>query len=666
MLSCGIGWKTATSEAEMAQDISLNTVKDSNEAASALSAWWREQSPAPKTVAVFGKGRDYQLFCEAVPAFSQDILALIDDSGAPGTVSLNECLRLQPKLIITASLPHQETMRRRLRSAGYDGDIILPYKNDPEIGALGLFAYNPALDWPAPGPERPTKRCQPKKINRILLYAPPFAKANARHKKTMPMGLLYIAAAIRKNFPGISLEIYDGHLARHSWEEAKAYLDSRSFDMLLCSYWSAQAASAYLVSEHVMRTRDAVVVHGGVHPTLCAHEAVGYCHRLICGEGERQIAELIRQLNSGAAPEDFKPDPALIENLDELEFPAWDLLPNPSAYDHPMHVVGGWRFPIMGSRGCPFKCSFCSSPLIWKERVRWRSPQNIVDEMDEIKHRFGVERFHFWDDNFLLKRQHTEEFCRELLRRKRRYLWCGLSRASDILKNSEILPLLKETGCVGIEIGVESFSDQVSKAVGKGEFANETSLAAESLTAAQLAPLYTHMLFVPGETIDSYAEKESFMKRLSSGLPNSLKSDSELGQLTTPHLCTRFAAEAPSLGKVLWRTASDSFHHRVNFIPTSLLDDIAVPLKDAKMPDPLTWLARVSQAIFDWNEDDMRAFVRLAPPLWSSMDGNKSIRQIAEELSTKISAPMERTLPMTCLHIVNWSRQSLIRSKGKD
>ena len=628
-------------------------------------AKWMDSADAKHRLVAFGRGTDFQLMMNAVPGLEKKLAGVIDESGAPGCLSIAEAIALKPDAIIAASLAHQETMRRKLRAAGFEGDIVLPYKNDPEIGPLILKAYDQSSDWPAPEENPGPRKLKPvERIRSVLLFAPPFAKANAKHKKTMPLGLLYIAASIRKSLPKIKIEVYDAHITRDSWEDARRHVDSLDFDLVACSCWSVQSGPAFLLADHVRKTRNAIAVMGGVHPSLSPEDSLKHCDVLINGEGEHQLPALIEHINATGSIDGFKADNSFIEDLDALPFPAWDLLRDPKAYDHPMHVVGGWRFPIVGSRGCPFNCSFCSSPLLWKRKVRWRSPDNVADEMDAVFTKFGVGKFHFWDDNFLMNANYAKGLSEELVKRGRDYKWCSLSRASDIVRNAKLLPLLKTAGCVGIEIGVESFSDQVSKVVDKGEFAGETALAAKELSDAGIVPLYTHMLFVPGETLSSYPEKDAFLKRISAGLPNSLKSDSELGQLTTPHIGTRFADEAPSLGTVLWKGPSDSFHHRVNFLPDSLLDERPVLKPGASMPETLPWLSSVTQAIIDWSEEDMRNFVHAAPAVWKLADGKRTIRKIAAELAAESTLTAEKAMTFACLHLVDWARKGLASGKA--
>ncbi len=618
-------------------------------------AAWRQKS-CTGSLAFYGRGQDYLAIAGNSPDAAD---CLIDDAESEGSISVVEAVQQNPDTIVPTSRVHQELMRRRLRDQGFEGEIVMLYENDPEIGSLAALAYDAARDWPRTTreTEAPTT-VYPQQINRVLLVAPPFDVANHRHKKTMPMGLLYVAASIREALPDIQLDLIDAHIQRLSWADMKQKLDESDFDLLLVSYWSAQSANAYAISDYVRASKAAFVVHGGVHPTLCPDEAMQHCDTLITHEGEEAVVDLILELNAGGDLP-FSGHCAPISDLDDLPFPAWDLLPDVTLYDHPMHVVGGRRFPILGSRGCPFNCTFCSSPVFWERKVRWRQPANVVDEMDRIHQCYGIDKFHFWDDNMVMNRTWITELCDELLSRNRSYQWCGLSRASDLVKNRDVLPQMREAGCVGMEIGVESFADQVSDVVDKGEHVDTMKGAVACMREANIAPLYTHMLFTPGETIASYQAKEQFLAEVNRDTASAGRSDSALGQLTTPHVGTQFAGDAAGFGTVLWQQPSDSFHHRVNFLPDSLLDD--VPRRNGKaMPDPLSALGQTVQAIYNWTDTDMRAFVRCAKTVWENIDGQKTVRALAEANASELGP--NDALRNTALLTVFWARDGVIAS----
>lgn len=637
--------------------------RNSSEAVKPASEWL---ASFQDNFTVYGGGMDFNYICSSVPGFRERIDSVIDDSGAPGTISIAAALTKNPAYIFVCSKMHQEAMCKRLEKSGFAGTLVTVFAGSPDIGTAALFAYNPAEDWPVfTEVHKPNlKRKRPERIRKILLVQPPFSNANNRHKRTMPLSLLYIAASIHRAFPEIELKLFDAHVKNTSWTEMKDFIRKTDFDMLLCSAWSAQIDAATLISSFVIHEKKSWLVLGGVHATLAPEKVVDYADFIAGYEGEDSINHIIDAINMGC-PESI---PKLsgseyIEDLDSIPFPLWEILEDYKLYNHPMHVVGGLRFPIIGSRGCPFNCSFCSSPLFWKRKVRWRSPANIVDEMDEIFKRYGVSNFHFWDDNFIMNKKFASGMASELMKRKRAYKWCGLSRASDIIKNSNLLPELRKAGCVGIEIGVESFTDQAAEMLDKGETVSDTIKAARLLREADIHPLYTHMLFTPGETIKSYIEKEKFLRENNSGLPAALRSDSTLGQLTTPHIKTPFATEAPEMGLVLWRGPRDSYHHRVNFLPNTLLDEIPVKVSD-EPPETTEILSKILQSVFDWTESDMKLFAKICPLVWTLINGTKSVRELAGTVTIKLDASFERCAAMTCLYIALLARAGHINSKS--
>jgi hypothetical protein len=182
------------------------------------------------------------------------------------------------------------------------------------------------------------------------------------------------------------------------------------------------------------------------------------------------------------------------------------------------------------------------------------------------------------------------------------------------------------------------------------------------LVDAGIVPLYTHMLFTPGETIQSYREKEVFLSELNRSVGTAVRSDSPLGQLTTPHVETEFARDAANLGLVLWRSPSDSIHHRVNFLPNSLLDDVPVLSPGAERPDSLCALGTIIQSVYDWEIPRMRRFLAAHDRIWGRIDGVKSVRGIAESVSADCGTDFGEACMFACLAVALWARSGVVRS----
>ena len=522
----------------------------------------------------------------------------------------------------------------------------------------------------------------------ILLIHPPFALGNQRHKKILPMNMLYLSAYVMDKFPDVNVEIMDGQIKNMCLDDMYQRIMEKRWDIIGIGYWTAQSPIAFKLSEFIKNNTNALLIHGGVHPTVCPEDAVNYCDYAVMYEGEETFYEIVKMTKSlrakGEAISQIKNEVAMlkgiayrengslkiahprnyIKDLDSIPFPKWELAGDIKQYNSPMHVTGGLRLPIIGSRGCPYTCTFCSSPLMWDRKVRWRKPVKIVDEMEEAIKKFNINQFHFWDDNLMMKRSHIIELCNEIIRRGLKVKWCGLTRASHVIKHKDTLPLMKEAGCVGMEIGIESFTEDSTELVRKGEGIGEMAEASMELERAGIAPLYTHMFFNPGETITGYYQKQVFLNEVNSK-NTAFLADSRLGQASTPHRKTDFEREAKDLGDVFIDDLSNYIHQRINFIPHSLLNDIPVKV-NGNRGSPIKFLEVALQALFDWTEEMIDTYVQTSNLLWDRIDGKKNVRELSEEIKEMLNLSDYHSKMFVSLSIVGLAREGAIRSKEKN
>ncbi len=118
---------------------------------------------------------------------------------------------------------------------------------------------------------------------------------------------------------------------------------------------------------------------------------------------------------------------------------------------------------------------------------------------------------------------------------------------------------------------------------------------------------------------------------------------------------------------MLWQNASDSFHHRVNFIPHSLLDDVPVKTDiNQTMPEPLVVLTTMLKAIYVFTKDDMKSFLKAVECLWQEIDGEKNVRGLAEKVKICCALSEEKSLAFTALIIAYFGKKGLIVSKDRD
>ena len=154
----------------------------------------------------------------------------------------------------------------------------------------------------------------------------------------------------------------------------------------------------------------------------------------------------------------------LIANLDDLPFPARELLPW-KKYKIPFGKDSAYTV-ILTSRGCPYNCIFCGTHIYYGRTLRLRSGKNVVDEIEEIVNKFGINHFSLWDDTFTVNKQHVMDVCNEIIRRGLKVKWYCLGRADNV--DEEALAIMKKAGCYQIQYGFESGSEQVLKYMRKG------------------------------------------------------------------------------------------------------------------------------------------------------------------------------------------------------
>ena len=197
---------------------------------------------------------------------------------------------------------------------------------------------------------------------------------------------------------------------------------------------------------------------------------------------------------------------SMITNLDSLPFPARDLI-NISDY---CPSIGYYKklpnITIVGSRGCPYKCTFCHTTNDYGNKLRMRSPKNVADEIEECVKKYGAKDVIFWDNVLTINKKFITELCHEILSRKLNITWCGATRAD--LVDYETLKLMKKAGCWRLLFGLES---SVQKNLNILEKNTSIEKVKQGLTACDKAGIESFCTFIfglPGETYEEAVVRE--------------------------------------------------------------------------------------------------------------------------------------------------------------
>ena len=375
----------------------------------------------------------------------------------------------------------------------------------------------------------------------VLLIKPPYTRLRAAGQApTFPLGLGYIAAALEQN--GFQTGIYNAEIPSpedkplaidkksvfdqrsrghrryqevlkqdnfHVWKEIADLLRKTRPGLVGLSLLTVEAGAARKVSALVREILpETPVVWGGVHPTFCTGDCLRYpeVDYVIRGEGEEIAVALSRALISGKNSitqlkgVSFKengqirhnPPAEPMESLDRYPVPARHLLLNMNKQQ--VSSLGG----MILSRGCPWSCSFCSSPQFWGRRVRFRSTRAILREMSGLIEEYGIRSFTFWDDSCTLNRKSMAALCRGILDRKIKATWKTATRI-DLL-DRDMLALMRNAGCIQLQLGIESGSPNMSKQICKEIDLSRVPDALQQINEAGIASGAFFMAGFPEET----------------------------------------------------------------------------------------------------------------------------------------------------------------------
>ncbi len=368
----------------------------------------------------------------------------------------------------------------------------------------------------------------------VTLISPPqvFTKSQVTAGVVPPLGLLYLASYLKQY--NIEIKIIDsvGNKYSQYTPYKNVTLRGMSFQEIIDEISeqtdligiSSLYSSAHLIIKeliHLIKQRfpDKKIVVGGAHATILSEFVLKDTDAdiIVIGEGELTLLELCQNLNNYqnvhgiAYRKDSKininPLRSLISDLDTLPIPDRGLINIQNyfkaAEPHGCSASGHWT-TLLSSRGCPFNCTFCTTPKIWQRRWRSKSPEKVIFEMIDLNKKYGVTDFHFEDENMGFSKRWMNEFCDLLIKRKLNFTWQpsnGL-RVETILAPG-LLEKMKSSGCSLVVFTVESASLRVrNEIIKKSLDISSIEKAVHLANQAGIKSTCYFMLGLPGERLD--------------------------------------------------------------------------------------------------------------------------------------------------------------------
>jgi len=327
---------------------------------------------------------------------------------------------------------------------------------------------------------------------KIRLIEPEPPGMHVYAKVNLPrLGLPIIAATLKER--GHDVLIYSPQMAPIDWD------DVNGADLVGLSSTTSTVPTAYQFADEV-RARDIPVVIGGSHVTFMADEALEHVDYVARGEGgEELMLELIEVLEGAREPEtvaglSFHRDGEVVHNpprercadLDTLPFPDLSLLVGNE------HLT---TIPIMTSWGCPFACNFCSVTAMFGRKYRFRSAESVVAEIKDKR----PGRIFFYDDNMAADRKRLKRLLQMMIDEGLVIPWSSQVR-TDVVRDPELLDLMKRSGCQMVYLGLESVSQATLDAYEKAQSVADIELAIKVLHDYGIR---SHGMFVLGADTDT-------------------------------------------------------------------------------------------------------------------------------------------------------------------
>ena len=347
-----------------------------------------------------------------------------------------------------------------------------------------------------------------------------------------PLGSLYAASYIREK--GYEVAFYDAMLAesvaawtaaldKHQPRFAVLFEDNFNYLSKMCLLRMREAA--FQMAE-AAKERGCTVIISGSDATDHAEKYFAHgVDYLIIGEGEITLGELLDSLSgrSDAPPETIlglawptnngihcTPERPFLKDLDQLPFPAWDLVNIKQYQDIWITHHGYYSMNMVTTRGCPYRCNWCAKP-IYGRRYNSRSPKNVAAELKWLKENFQPDHIWFADDIFGLKPGWILRFS-ELVQQHNAVTPFKCLQRVDLI-SEEVAEALKLAGCKTVWVGAESGSQKILDAMDKDTDAADIALAADRLHAVGVEICFFLQFGYPGEGWDEIQETLQMIRR---------------------------------------------------------------------------------------------------------------------------------------------------------
>lgn len=344
--------------------------------------------------------------------------------------------------------------------------------------------------------------------------------------QTPHFGLTSLAAYVRQKLPNVNIKIIEGLNPYQKILTTKSDIIGFTSDTLVYNQTIKLALK-------LRKKITSPFIIGGVHLTALPESLHSVFKLAVIGEGELTLVEILKKFFKDPTLSNinlkningiafyhhhklqFTPPRKLIQNIDSLPFPARNLTPMKKYYlKNQLNLFGIKKLAtIMTSRGCPYKCIFCGSPVQWKT-IRFHSPERIVKEIKLLIKTYNIDGIMFWDDFFIAPQDRLKKLVHLIRQEKlhKKITFLGYARANLI--NLSTIKLLKSMNVKRLIYGLESGSERILKILKQHTVTMADNRRSIKLTRQYgIATSSGYITGTPGETLADLKKTYLFMKK---------------------------------------------------------------------------------------------------------------------------------------------------------
>jgi len=361
-----------------------------------------------------------------------------------------------------------------------------------------------------------------------IILVMPLANRFDRASVRVPNGLLAIAALPDK--AGYSVKIIDLKIDKNWRNTLRDAIGPKTLCVGISCSTGRMIASALSIAREVRSIRkDLPIVWGGPHPTLSPDQTLSHplVDCIVINEGDKVFMELVDALGGRKMLSDvmgigykeggrvrLNARAPLVKNLEELpEFP-YHLI-DVTRYSS-LTIDGLPSIDIITSRGCPYDCAFCSTPVTSGRSWRPLPIKRVIDNIKFLKAKYDIKTFYFVDDNFMVDLKRLETFLDTLKEECLDIYWGTQGVRIDTINmmSSELLDKIEASGCKELSIGVESANPEILKSINKKIDIEDVYMANEKLAGRNFAIKFNMIIGFPAETMESIKKTVSLAVEL--------------------------------------------------------------------------------------------------------------------------------------------------------